>query len=74
MKEHKKFKEEIISEINKAGGGFSLVGNKVWKPKKSNNHVLSNLNVPIGNKNIIPSDLVWNWISNNGNDTKYISE
>jgi len=74
MKDHKKFKEEIISEIKKAGGGFSLVGNKVWKPKKSNNHVLSNLNVPIGNKNIIPSDLVWNWISNNGKDTKYISE
>ena len=74
MKDHKKFKEEIISEINEAGGGFSLVGNKIWNINKKYNHVLSNLNVPVGNKNIIPSDLVWNWISDNGKKTRYISE
>lgn len=74
MKDHKKFKEEIVSEINKAGGGLSLVGNKIWNSNKKYNHVLSNLNVPIGNKNIIPSDLVWNWISSNGKETRYISK
>lgn len=74
MKDHKKFKAEIVSEINKAGGGLSLVGNKIWNSNKKYNHVLSNLNVPIGNKNIIPSDLVWNWISSNGKETRYISK
>ena len=74
MKDHKKFKEEIVSEINKAGGGLSLVGNKIWNTNKKYNHVLSNLNVPVGNKNIIPSDLVWNWISSNGKETRYISK
>ena len=73
MKNHEKFKSEINNEIYKAGGGISFTGNKSWKPNKDANHVMGNLTMPIGDPPIIPSEIVWNWISGSG-QTRYIGK
>lgn len=73
MNNYEVFKNEMINAIQRAGGGFALLGEKVWKPKKNFNHTMGNLEVEIGDDPVIPANIVWNWISGQ-RPTRYIGK
>lgn len=68
------FNDEIRDEINIAGGGFSFLSDQPLLSNKEFNHVLYDFAEPLGNSEIAPQEIVWNWVSNNGNETKFIFE
>ena len=60
------FRSEIENEINSAGGGISFFGNNLYHPSSKRNHVMSPITKSIGQNNIIPSEILLNWILNKG--------
>jgi len=68
------FNDEIRDEINNAGGGFAFLTDEPLLPNKKFNHVLYDFAEPLGNTIISPQEIVWNWISDNGSETKFIFE
>lgn len=73
MKDKKLFQEQMRETINRAGGGLAFLSDKPWKPKKDFNHDMGKLEISVGNPTVIPSDIVWNWISGKG-ETRYIGD
>ena len=73
MTDKKLYQSEMRQEVEKAGGGFALIGDKIWKAGKKFNHVMGNTDKPIGEPTVVPIDIVWNWISGTG-ETRYIGE
>lgn len=68
------FNDEIRDEINNAGGGFAFLTDEPLLTNKKFNHVLYDFAEPLGNTIISPQEIVWNWISDNGSETKFIFE
>ena len=73
MNNYEVFKNEMVNEIQRAGGGFALLGDKVWNPGKKFNHTMGNLELEIGDDPVIPANIVWNWISGQ-QPSKYVGK
>ena len=73
MTDKKLYQKEMRQEVEKAGGGFALIGDTIWKTGKKFNHVMSNTDKQMGEPTVVPIDIVWNWISGTG-ETRYIGE
>ena len=73
MTDKKLFQNEMRQEVEKAGGGFALISDKIWNAGKKFNHVIGNTDKKIGEPAVVPIDIVWNWISGTGK-TRYVGE
>lgn len=73
MTDKRLYQKEMRQEVEKAGGGFALIGDKIWNTGKKFNHVMSNTEKQIGEPTVVPIDIVWNWISGTG-ETRYVGE